>query len=252
MRCSRRNGAAIVARAAWRRAVADAAGLLPAATDGVRVVRRLARRGRLGGAEPPLGHAGPRAHRTRGEPDCGGDGQPEREDDRGRRATRLRRWQECASKARIIYGGRFHPESCRLIRKLTSGSVGQLIGSKPRDKGRLGRPSDSTGRNASEVRAGLERVDADADPPFARGRPRGQGSNRHAHLSGLPGYWTQHVGMVMRVIEGDPSGSEVAASTWLQGDGSGGCRTGSYDRRGRVTPAEGRTLTSGVLSTWAR
>ena len=29
-------------------------------------------------------------------------------------------WQ-CASKARIISGGRFHPESCRLIRKLTSG-----------------------------------------------------------------------------------------------------------------------------------
>ena len=35
------------------------------------------------------------------------------------------------------------------------------------------------------------------------------------HLFGLPGYWTQHVGMVMRVIEGDPSGSEVAASTSL-------------------------------------
>jgi hypothetical protein len=33
------------------------------------------------------------------------------------------------------------------------------------------------------------------------------------HLSGLPGYWTRHVGRVMRVIEGDPSRSEVAAST---------------------------------------
>jgi hypothetical protein len=43
---------------------------------------------------------------------------------------------ECAPKARIISGGRFHPESCRLIRKLTSGSCGQLHGSKPRDKGR--------------------------------------------------------------------------------------------------------------------
>lgn len=106
--------------------------------------------------------------------------------------------------------------------------------------------------NASEVRAGLERVDADVDPPFARGRPRRQGSNRHMHLSDLPGYWTQHVGMVMRVIEGDPSRSEVAASTPLQGGGPGGCRTGSYDRRSRVTPAEERTLTSGVLSTLAR
>ena len=71
------------------------------------------------------------------------------------------------------------------------------------------------GRNASEVRAGLERVDADADPPHARGRPCEQGRNRHKHLFGLPGYWTQHVGMVMRVIEGDPSRSEVAASTSL-------------------------------------
>jgi transposase len=139
-----------------------------------------------------------------------------------------------------------------LIRKLTSGSVGQPTGSKPRDKGRLGWSSDPTGRNASEVRAGLERVDADADPPLARGRPRRQGSNRHMHLSDLPGYWTQHVGMVMRVIEGDPSRSEVAASTPLQGGGPGGCRTGSYDRRSRVTPAEERTLTSGVLSTLAR
>ena len=118
----------------------------------------------------------------------------------------LRCGQECASKARITYGGRFHPESCRLLRKLTSGAAGQLATSKPRDKGRLGRPSDPTGRNVSGVRAGLERVDADADPPFARGRPRGQGSNRQTHLSGLPGYWTQHVGMVMWVIEGDPSG----------------------------------------------
>ena len=32
-------------------------------------------------------------------------------------------WQ-CASKARIISGGRIHPESCRLIRKLTSGLAG--------------------------------------------------------------------------------------------------------------------------------
>ena len=130
-------------------------------------------------------------------------------------AARLRRRQECASKARVTNGGRFHPESCRLIRKLTSGSAGQLAGPKPRDKGRLGRSSDPAGRNVSEVRAGLERVDADADPSLARGRPRGQGSNRHMHLFGLPGYWTQHVGRVMRVIEGDPSGSKVAASTSL-------------------------------------
>ena len=133
----------------------------------------------------------------------------------------LRRRQECASTARIIYGGRFHPESCRLIWKLTSGPAGQLAGSKPRDKGRLGRPSDPAGRNGSEVRAGLEKVDAGADPSLARGRPRGQGSNRHMHLPGLPGYWTRHVGRVMRVIEGGPSGSEVATSTPLASGGLG-------------------------------
>ena len=33
------------------------------------------------------------------------------------------------------------------------------------------------------------------------------------HLFDLPGYWTQHVGRVMRVIEGGPFGSEVAAPT---------------------------------------
>ena len=77
------------------------------------------------------------------------------------------------------------------------------------------------GRNVSEVRAGLERVDADADPSLARGRPRGQGRNRQAHLPGLPGYWARHVGKVMRVIEGDPSESEVAAPTPRIGGGLG-------------------------------
>ena len=38
-------------------------------------------------------------------------------------AAYVRYWQ-CASKARIISGGRFHPESCRLIRKLTSSLAG--------------------------------------------------------------------------------------------------------------------------------
>ena len=40
------------------------------------------------------------------------------------RSFGLRRGQECASKARVTYGGRFHPDSCRLIWKLTSGSAG--------------------------------------------------------------------------------------------------------------------------------
>jgi hypothetical protein len=45
---------------------------------------------------------------------------------------------------------------------MASGAAGQLAGAKPRGKGRLGRPSDPAGRSASEDRAGLERVDADA------------------------------------------------------------------------------------------
>jgi hypothetical protein len=45
---------------------------------------------------------------------------------------------------------------------MASGAAGQLAGAKPRGKGRLGRPSDPAGPSASEDRAGLERVDADA------------------------------------------------------------------------------------------
>jgi hypothetical protein len=44
-----------------------------------------------------------------------------------------------------------HPESCRLIWKLTSGLDEQSDGPEPRDKGRLGRLSDPAGCNASEA-----------------------------------------------------------------------------------------------------
>jgi hypothetical protein len=47
--------------------------------------------------------------------------------------------------------GRFHPDSCRWVRKLASGSVGQAAGSEPRDKGRVGRLSDPAGRNVCEA-----------------------------------------------------------------------------------------------------
>jgi hypothetical protein len=46
---------------------------------------------------------------------------------------------------------------------------------------------------------------------------------------------------------GEGSGLNVAI-----GGGSGGSRTGSYDRRSRVTPVEERTLTSGALSKMVR
>jgi transposase len=51
----------------------------------------------------------------------------------------------------VTSGGRFHPESCRLIWKLTSGLDEQSDGPEPRDKGRLGRLSDPAGSNVSEA-----------------------------------------------------------------------------------------------------
>jgi hypothetical protein len=60
------------------------------------------------------------------------------------------RWQ-CAPKARTISEGGSHPDRCRWVRKLTSGSAGQLAGLEPRDKGHLGWLSDPVGRNVSEA-----------------------------------------------------------------------------------------------------
>jgi hypothetical protein len=65
--------------------------------------------------------------------------------------------------------------TCALYACVASGGRCHL---EPRDKGRLGRLSNSTGRNVSEVRAGPESPNADADPPSFRGRPRERGSNR--------------------------------------------------------------------------
>src|SRR3977135_256583 len=93
----------------------------------------------------------------------------------------------CAPRAPISSGGRYHPESCRLIWKLTSGSAGQPEGLEPRDKGRRGRLSDPAGRNACETRAGLESDNADADPPAIWGRLHERGRNRYEHPFDPPG-----------------------------------------------------------------
>jgi hypothetical protein len=69
---------------------------------------------------------------------------------------------------------------------------------KPRDKGRLGRLSNPTGRNVSEALAGLESEVADADPPAKWGRPRERGSNRYMH----PSRSAEVMGTARR--EGDP------------------------------------------------
>src|ERR1022692_1016613 len=60
----------------------------------------------------------------------------------------------------------------------------------PGQKSALGRASDLAGRNASEARAGLESEIVDADPPVNRGRPRGQGRNRHAPVRSAGGLST--------------------------------------------------------------
>ena len=95
--------------------------------------------------------------------------------------------------------------------------LGRATGwAKPRDKGRLGRPSDPTGRNASEVRAGLEKVDADADPPFARGRPRRTGKQSTRAPVWSAGVWDTARWKGDAGNRGRPVRSEVAASTPLQ------------------------------------
>src|SRR5260370_23853913 len=88
----------------------------------------------------------------------------------------------------------------------------------------------------------------DADPPEKRGRPAWDGEVTDIRTrSGPSGYWARHVGRVNRVIGGGPLGTRVAASASPQGDGAGGSRGGAYDRWGRVTPAEGKTLAFGGL-----
>ena len=81
-------------RAPIRLRLAALARQLPAAADGLRLVPAAARRLRSGAAEPPSGHARPRAQRARRQPFGGGARQPKRQDDGGRRAEGLRRRQE--------------------------------------------------------------------------------------------------------------------------------------------------------------
>src|SRR6187200_2698361 len=63
----------------WLR-LAALARQLPAAADSLRLVPAAARRLRSGAAEPPSGHARPRAQRARRQPFGGGARQPKRQD----------------------------------------------------------------------------------------------------------------------------------------------------------------------------
>src|SRR5215467_7319050 len=77
---------------------------------------------------------------------------------------------KCAPKARITCGGRIHPETCRLVWRLTSGSAGQPEGLEPRDKGRFCRQGDPAGRNASKAWEGLRRNWETRNAPQTPGR----------------------------------------------------------------------------------
>ena len=75
---------------AWRMLPKD----FPPMTTVYRLVPALPPRGPVRDHQPPSGHGRSRAGRARGLAFGGGDRQPERQDDRGRRSQRLRRRQE--------------------------------------------------------------------------------------------------------------------------------------------------------------
>ena len=84
------------------------------------------------------------------------------------------------------------------------------------EKGRLGRLSERAGRNASERPAGLEKVNAEADPPSSRGRLPATGTvqwdaNENGRSS-PPGYWRQHVRAGKRMQRGKPCRWRARAS----------------------------------------
>ena len=103
-------------------------------------------------------------------------------------------------------------------------------GGTPVKKGRLGRLSERAGRNASERRAGLENVNAEAAPPSSRGRLPATGTaqwgaNENGRSS-PPGYWRQHARAGKRMQHGKPcrwraraNRKPVRASSGRQGGG---------------------------------
>lgn len=92
-------------RAAGRLHLAPAARQLPAPAHCLLLVRPAARRWRIRGDQPSPGDARPRALRPRGQPDGGGNRQPERQDLRERRPARLRRGQEDQRPQASRHGG---------------------------------------------------------------------------------------------------------------------------------------------------
>ena len=86
---------------------------------------------------------------------------------------------------------------------------------------------------------------------FGEGRTRGEAIDTRTHaIRRGSGHGTSEGWFA--VTGGDPFADEGSGLNVILDGGAGGSRTASYDRRGRVMPAEERTLTSGMLSKMAR
>jgi len=120
---------------------------------------------------------------------------------------------------------------------------GRSLGTKVRFR----RASDPAGRNASEAWAGLESEVVDADPPVNRGRPYEWGRNRQAPVRSTGVLSTACGKSGLRKFGRPGAGGGRTSSIISKDGGRSGSRRGSGYRRCRVMPAEGRTLTSGVL-----
>ena len=109
-------------------------------------------------------------------------------------------------KARFPGGCEPHPATVVPAGSGQGGSWRQRHGLKlSGEKGRLGRLSDHAGRNASERRAGLETLNAEADPTVMRGRPpagREESDERTGRFP--PGYWRRHAWKMEGVATREP------------------------------------------------
>src|SRR6202008_756958 len=73
-------------------------------------------------------------------------------------------------------------------------------------RGQNGCPRECAGRNASERRASLEKVDVQADPTAESGKAAAAGGDgRGLRPAAAPGYWRQHVHKESARNTGSPS-----------------------------------------------
>src|SRR5262249_34042773 len=106
---------------------------------------------------------------------------------------------------------------------------------------------ECAGRNASERRASLEKDDAQADPTTLSGKADMAGiTSEINHPAAAPGEWRQHVHKESVRNTGGPKAWSGMINRMPARDRPGalGWRRGSQYRGSRVTPVEGRGLSS--------